>query len=92
MLWRSGVRASYIHTFRPPGVFLPDHWHAICGPVYPLTIFVVMKSIPLCGTSSMILVNRRREASGELWQERFFDPAPPPMNILGWGGVAPCAR
>jgi REP-associated tyrosine transposase len=40
--------------------------------VYPFTISVVMKSIK---TSSMILVNRRREASGELWQERFFDRA-----------------
>ena len=53
-------------------VLLPDHWHAICAPVYPLTISVVMKSVK---TSSMILVNWRREASGELWQGRFFDRA-----------------
>jgi putative transposase len=53
-------------------VFLPDHWHAICAAVYPLTISVVMKSIK---TSSTISVKRRREASGELWQDRFFDRA-----------------
>ena len=67
------------HVLRPffltAWVFLPDHWHTICAPVYPLSISVVMKSIPLCGTSSMILFNRRRGASGELWQERFFDRA-----------------
>jgi len=27
-------------------IFLSDHWHAICAPVYPLTVSVVMKSIP----------------------------------------------
>ena len=53
-------------------VFLPDHWHLICAPVYPATISLVMKSIK---TSSMILINRRRGESGELWQPRFFDRA-----------------
>ncbi len=53
-------------------VFLPDHWHAICAAVYPLTIFVVMKST--CQDELDDMVNRRREASGELWQERFFRP------------------
>jgi putative transposase len=66
-------RARVLHPFfMTAWVFLPDHWHAICAPVYPLTISVVVKSIK---TSSMILVNRRREASCELWQERFFDRA-----------------
>ena len=53
-------------------VFLTDHWHAICGPTYPLTISLVMKSIK---TSSTILINRGRAESGELWQGRFFDRA-----------------
>jgi putative transposase len=53
-------------------VFLPDHWHVICAPVYPLTISLVMKSFK---TSSMILINRRHAESGELWQARFFDRA-----------------
>ena len=53
-------------------VFLPDHGHAICAPVYPLTISRVMKSAK---TSSTILINRRRAERGELWQARFFDRA-----------------
>jgi hypothetical protein len=51
-------------------VFLPDAaaaGHTIYPPAYPL-VCVVMKSIPLCGTSSMILVSLRREASGEPWR------------------------
>ena len=50
-------------------VFLPDHWHAICGSVYPLTISQVMKSVKI---SSTILVNRRRAERAELWQASFF--------------------
>ena len=53
-------------------VFLPDHWHIICAPIYPLTISQVMKSLK---TSSTILINRRRAEAGELWQGRFFDRA-----------------
>jgi len=51
-------------------VFLPDHWHAICAPQYPLTISEVVKSIK---NSSATLINRGGAASGELWQGRFFD-------------------
>ena len=67
------ARPTPIHFDRlgVPSQSLPT----ICAPVYPLTISVVMKSIPLCGTSSMTLVNQGREASGELWQECFFDRA-----------------
>ena len=66
-------RARLMHPFLLTAwVFLPDHWHAICAPAYPVTISLVMKSIK---TSSMILINRRRGESGELWQERFFDRA-----------------
>jgi len=53
-------------------VFLPNRWHAICGLQYPLTIPEVLKSIK---NSSTILVNDGRSASGELWQERYFDRA-----------------
>ena len=53
-------------------VFLPDHWHAIIHPPYPLTISTALKSVK---TSSMIGINVRRRESGELWQERFFDRA-----------------
>ena len=53
-------------------VLLPDHWHAICTPVYPRTISLVMKSFK---NSSTVLINRRRAERGELWQARFFDRA-----------------
>ena len=66
-------RARAVHPFfMTAWVFLPDHWHAICAPQYPLTISEVMKSIK---TSSTTLINRGRAASGELWQGRFFDRA-----------------
>ena len=66
-------RARALHCFYLTAwVFLPDHWHLIGAPVYPVTISLVVKSIK---TSSMILINRRREESGELWQGRFFDRA-----------------
>ena len=66
-------RARVMHPFYLTAwVFLPDHWHGICAPVDPLTISLVMKSVK---TSSMILMNRRRAESGELWQARFFDRA-----------------
>jgi putative transposase len=62
-------------------VFLPDHWHAICAPQYPLTISEVMKSIK---NSSTTLINRGRAASGELWQGRFFDHAL--RTVKGYNG------
>jgi REP-associated tyrosine transposase len=66
-------RARRIHSYYLAAwVFLPDHWHAICALVYPLTISRVMKSIK---TSSTNLINRHRGESGELWQARFFGRA-----------------
>ena len=53
-------------------VFLPDHWHAILRPAYPLTISQTLKSIKL---TSMNAINRHRRESAELWQGRFFDHA-----------------
>jgi len=44
-------------------VFLPDHWHAIICPTYPLTISHVMKAIKV---SSMIAINHGRRESAEL--------------------------
>ena len=52
--------------------FLPDHWHAICAPVYPRTISLLMKSFKI---SSTVLINRRHGERSELWQARFFDRA-----------------
>jgi len=53
-------------------VFLPDHWHAIICPPYPLTISRVFQAVKV---SSMISINHGRGEAGELWQGRFFDRA-----------------
>ena len=45
-------------------VFLPDHWHAIVYPPYPLTISTVFKGVKV---SSMIGINVRQRERGELW-------------------------
>ena len=73
LLARAFNRARTLHSFYLTAwVFLPDHWHAICEPAYPATISLAMKAVKL---SSMSGINRRRGASGELWQPRFFDRA-----------------
>ena len=53
-------------------VFLPEHWHAILYPPYPLTVSQAMKAGK---RRSLILINRRRGEAAELWQGRFFDRA-----------------
>jgi len=66
-------RSRRQHTFYLTAwVFLPDHWHAICAPVHPVTISRVMKSFK---NSSTVLINRRHGERSELWQARFFDRA-----------------
>lgn len=53
-------------------VFLPNHWHAILFPRYPLTISQVMSSVKASSTKR---INRMRGDAGVLWQGRFFDRA-----------------
>ena len=53
-------------------VLLPDHWHAIFFPRYPLTISRVMEAIKV---GSTLRINEDRRESGLLWQRRFFDRA-----------------
>jgi putative transposase len=53
-------------------VFLPDHWHAILFPRFPITISRVMESIKV---GSTLRINAGRGESGLLWQPRFFDRA-----------------
>jgi putative transposase len=73
LLARAFKRARALHPFHLTAwVFLPDHRHCICAPVYPVTISLAMKSVK---QSSMSAVNQRRGADGELWQPRFFDRA-----------------
>ena len=73
-LWaRAFNRARALHPFHLTAwAFLPDHWHCICAPVYPVTISLAMKSVK---QSSMSAINERRGTEGELWQPRFFDRA-----------------
>lgn len=73
LLARAFNRARALHPFLLTAwVFLPDHWHAICAPHPTVTIPLVVKSLK---QSSTMAINRRRAASGELWQPRFFDRA-----------------
>jgi REP element-mobilizing transposase RayT len=58
LLARAFIRARALHPFHLTAwVFLPDHWHCICAPVYPVTISLAMKSVK---QSSMSAVNQRR--------------------------------
>jgi REP-associated tyrosine transposase len=73
LLARAFNRARALHDFYLTAwVFLPDHWHAICAPQYPVSISMAIKSVK---QSSMSAINRRRGTEGELWQPRFFDRA-----------------
>ncbi len=53
-------------------VCLPDHWHAIFYPPYPLSISGVMEAIKDGATKR---INRQRREFGTLFQPRFFDRA-----------------
>ena len=53
-------------------VFLPDHWHAIIFPRWPLLISTVMKSIKVGGSKR---INAGRGERGVLFQGRFVDRA-----------------
>ena len=53
-------------------VFLPDHWHAVIYPPFPLTISTAMETIKDGATKR---INHSRLQSGPLFQPRFFDRA-----------------
>ena len=56
LLARAFNRARELHDFyRTAWVFLPDHWHAICAPPYPVSISLAIKSVK---QSSMSAINR----------------------------------
>ena len=67
------------------GVFLPDHWHAIIYPPYPLTISTVRESLKGGATKRINRARRETESrrgirrltdtSALLFQPRFFDRA-----------------
>lgn len=60
------------HFLLTAWVFLPDHWHAIFFPRFPVTISTLMESIQVAST---LRLNAGRKESGLLWQPRFFDRA-----------------
>jgi REP element-mobilizing transposase RayT len=53
-------------------VFLPDHWHGIFYPPYPLTISRVMGAIKDGATKR---IHRRRRERGTVFPPRLFDRA-----------------
>jgi len=61
-------------------VLLPDHWHAIFFPRYPLTISRLMETIKV---GSTLRINAGRKERGLLWQPRFFDRALRTVNEYG---------
>jgi putative transposase len=65
-------RREKYHFLLTAWAFLPDHWHAIIFPRFPVTISRVMESIKV---GSTLRINASRKESGLLWQPRFFDRA-----------------
>lgn len=51
-------------------VAMPSHWHALIQPAPQQSISSVLHSIK---RNSALLLNRRRQTTGPLWQRRFFD-------------------
>ena len=51
-------------------VLMPDHWHALIGAGYPLTISRVVQHIKWISARSL---NDKRRASGAVWQHQFWD-------------------
>ena len=51
-------------------VLMPDHWHALIGVGYPLTISRVMQSIKWISSRGL---NARRGTQGPVWQHQFWD-------------------
>jgi putative transposase len=65
-------RRQKYHFLLTAWVLLPDHWHAIFFPSFPLTISSVREAIKVGSTHR---INAGRKESGLLWQPRFFDRA-----------------
>ncbi len=65
---RSGADAAKAAICADGLGFLPDHWHAIIYPRYPVSISRAMSAVKV---SSMIAINHGWQGEGELWQERF---------------------
>jgi putative transposase len=51
-------------------VLMPDHWHALLRPTYPLTISRVGQDVKYVSARR---INRLRGRRGPLWQHQFWD-------------------
>jgi len=51
-------------------VLMPDHWHALIWPQYPLLLWQVLHDAKKIMT---LRVHRRRGTRGSLWQHQFWD-------------------
>jgi REP element-mobilizing transposase RayT len=51
-------------------VLMPDHWHALILPVFPLSISLAIEDVKWIPAGS---VNRARHAAGPVWQHQFWD-------------------
>jgi REP element-mobilizing transposase RayT len=51
-------------------VLMPDHWHGLIWPQYPVTISDVLQDIKRV---SSLRINQRRRTRGSLWQHQFWD-------------------
>ena len=69
VIWERRKQHGFLLT---AWVFLPDHWHAIVYPSFPLTISRVLEAVKVGAT---LRINRRQGERGVLLQGRFFDRA-----------------
>lgn len=51
-------------------VLMPDHWHALLWPGFPLTLSRVVQDVKWISARSL---NRGRHASEPVWQHQFWD-------------------
>jgi REP element-mobilizing transposase RayT len=51
-------------------VLMPDHWHALFWPRYPLSISRLVQDIKYVSSRRL---NRQRGSTGSLWQHQFWD-------------------
>jgi putative transposase len=51
-------------------VLMPDHWHALIRPAFPLTISRVVQDVKWISSRTL---NQERHSSGPVWQHQFWD-------------------
>src|SRR5580765_1447488 len=51
-------------------VLMPDHWHALVWPRFPVAISGVVKDVKYV---SCCKLNRSRQSKGSIWQHQFWD-------------------